>query len=115
MSGYSGTSEPIIARRANPEKNLEAHLEKWTAALLAGFRSAMPHDVTEFFGDCPGRATVPVFSHQRLCCFPLDIAQWLLVSGVLGMSNKEPSPDWRQSVAGMLDSYRKLFEIVFNI
>lgn len=31
------------------------------------------------------------------------------------MSKKEPSPDWRQSVAGMLDSYRKLFEIVFNI
>ena len=31
------------------------------------------------------------------------------------MTNKEPSPDWRQSVAGMLDSYRKLFEIVFNI
>jgi len=28
---------------------------------------------------------------------------------------KEPSPDWSQSVAGMLDSYRKLFEIVFNI
>ena len=28
---------------------------------------------------------------------------------------KQPSPDWRQSVAGMLDSYRKLFEIVFQI
>jgi len=27
----------------------------------------------------------------------------------------QPSPDWRQNVAGMLDSYRKLFEIVFNI
>ncbi len=27
----------------------------------------------------------------------------------------EPTPDWRQNVAGMLDSYRKLFEIVFNI
>jgi hypothetical protein len=28
---------------------------------------------------------------------------------------KEPSPDWHLSVAGMLDSYRKLFEIVFQI
>ena len=28
---------------------------------------------------------------------------------------KQPSPDWRKSVAGMLDSYRKLFEIVFQI
>jgi len=28
---------------------------------------------------------------------------------------KDLSPDWRQNVAGMLDSYRKLFEIVFNI
>ena len=31
------------------------------------------------------------------------------------MRNNEPSVEWRQSVAGMLDSYRKLFEIVFNI
>ena len=29
--------------------------------------------------------------------------------------DKQPSPDWRKSVAGMLDSYRKLFEIVFQI
>jgi len=28
---------------------------------------------------------------------------------------KTEPPDWRQSVAGMLDSYRKLFEIVFQI
>ncbi len=28
---------------------------------------------------------------------------------------KQPSPDWRKSVAGILDSYRKLFEIVFQI
>jgi len=34
-------------------------------------------------------------------------------AGVL-MKN-QPSPDWRQSVAGILDSYRKLFEIVFQI
>jgi len=27
----------------------------------------------------------------------------------------EPQPDWRRNVAGMLDSYRKLFEIVFQI
>lgn len=28
---------------------------------------------------------------------------------------KQVSPDWSKSVAGMLDSYRKLFEIVFQI
>jgi len=28
---------------------------------------------------------------------------------------KEQQPDWRRNVAGMLDSYRKLFEIVFQI
>ncbi len=28
---------------------------------------------------------------------------------------KEEQPDWRLNVAGMLDSYRKLFEIVFQI
>ena len=31
------------------------------------------------------------------------------------MAKNEPKPDWRQSTAGILDSYRKLFEIVFNI
>ena len=31
------------------------------------------------------------------------------------MEKQQPSPDWRKSVAGMLDSYRKLFEIVFQI
>ncbi len=28
---------------------------------------------------------------------------------------KQPSPNWEQSTAGILDSYRKLFEIVFKI
>ena len=27
----------------------------------------------------------------------------------------KPSPEWRQSIASVLDSYRKLFEIVFSI
>ncbi len=44
-----------------------------------------------------------------------DRAQWLLGLGCVHMNKKEPSTEWRQSVAGMLDSYRKLFEIVFNI
>lgn len=35
---------------------------------------------------------------------------------ICGVSmKKQPSPNWELSVAGMLDSYRKLFEIVFQI